>query len=259
MLAKGWGMPKRDIEKFPGPIQHWTAEAMRGHKIPQTVEEQRKIEQEETHASAKRLLGETQAPGKVGEDALKLMDTIVKENPGSFPPGFRAGIQGAQPDAVKAQEQFEKRLEAQKKVEADIKKNTDEHTKKAVAQADHEHQLAKEIEHDREKRNKEVEELNKQGDHFRQLQLQDQKKERIEDLQDKRELILEQTHRQLELLRSDRKPQVLQGAKAAIDLYQTAGGNARADAAHKIREQSRNYLKSIDEQLKKEHRLVIQK
>ncbi len=85
------------------------------------------------------------------------------------------------------------------------------------------------------------------------------KKLRMEDLQDKRQAIQEREHAQLQALRGERSAQIIQGAKASLDLYQTASGGNREEKANKIREASRNLLKSIDEQLKKERRLVIQK
>ena len=111
---------------------------------------------------------------------------------------------------------------------------------------------------------KHVEEQNKLADKLNAAArenvvfMQEQAKhERMQELEDQKEAIQAQLHTDLEGLRGQRPGQIIQGAKASLDLYQTAG-KSDADKAHKMREQAYQKLKSIDDTLKQERRLVIE-
>jgi len=90
------------------------------------------------------------------------------------------------------------------------------------------------------------------------IMLEKQRTERIQDLQDKKEAIQDKLHADLEAMRGQKPGQILQGAKAALDMYQTGAGGDKEERAHKLREQANKLLRSIDDTIKKERRLIIE-
>ncbi len=89
------------------------------------------------------------------------------------------------------------------------------------------------------------------------------KRQRLQDLQDKRDAIMQDKHAIAEnLWQQTHRPQgqILQGAKAVVDMYQTGAGNNQRELmikAHKLQEDANKKLASIDAELKKERRVVI--
>ncbi len=213
----------------------------------------------ENEATAQRLMDNANEKGQKGINAKLTIQSLIKENPGAFPKEMEQRFNEDTPEAMKRQEQFEKQLEAKKKVEENIKKANEEHVAKMLKRGEGD----KRIEDDKQRLLKEdaaekkawLQDINK----IQHENRRNAKDKRIQDLEDKRDAVQEDMHNQLEANRRTRPGQIIGGGpKASLDLYQIAGGHhEKEERAHRIREASRRLLQSIDTELKKERRAVL--
>jgi hypothetical protein len=210
--------------------------------IPMPSKTQEEIDRETRQKNVgiiKGLLGQAKQPGPEGDRARAELARLARKAPeGSLPQGFVSDIENASPEAQKAQSHFEKMAEARKRIEADIETKRKEHAQKAEQQGHREAALAKEI-------------------------FAEKKKERIEALQDQEKAIMRQKHQIAENLwqaeHQQRPGQILQGAKAALDLFQTSGGGNRElqMKAHRLQEEANKKLDKIKDAIEKQQRAGV--
>jgi hypothetical protein len=179
------------------------------------------------------------AGGIIGDKNPATLLRLVKEHPENFPKDFVQDLENASPEGQRAVEQ--KRLDL---AGARLGRKQEEKA------ADKDRDL--------------VDKLNLQGKdneiHGKELARQ----QRIQDLQDRRDKVQEQHHQQDLALQARKEQlghptQILSGAKAVVDMYQKAVGDAPlvalAKEAQKIQEDQRTELQKINKQLEKERRI----
>ncbi len=184
------------------------------------------------------------AGGIIGNKDPATLLRLAKEHPENFPKEFIQDLENASPEGQRRIAQKNLDLAGGRNARKDEDKAKDVEEKKAHAA------------------NLQWEKL--QRETF-QKRAHDEKQGRIQNLQDKRDDIEQAKHRIQENLWNklhERHPtQILSGAKAVVDMYQkgAAGDSAKAarEKAHKLQEEANKRLASIDEQLKKERRLVL--
>ncbi len=184
-----------------------------------------------TQEKAEEVVGRAGAGDKT---ALEDIRRLVKEHPGQFNEGQKAAI-AHDPEVDKAWEGFHKGAAQMRDIHKKDEDLAKEATKKTVAAA-----------------------IGAREEH---------KRLRLQDLEDKKDAIQKEKHQIAEDLYTklhERRPgQVLAGgAKAAIDMYQSSAPGfdspkELAKKAHKLQEDANKRLVSIDEQLKKERRVII--
>jgi hypothetical protein len=175
--------------------------------------------------------------GRKGPDALKEAEQEADLQLGRGLAGQKVP-QGSLPQALKDALIDVETEKSRKQTELAQK---DQHEREAA--------ISKEV----EARKKETEQLIQDGKENERIMKEAQRKSRIEDLEDQKQAIHEGLRADLEAM-PKQHAQILQGAKAAVDLYQTAKDNK----ANELRKQAADRLRSIDETLKKERRLVLE-
>ncbi len=173
-------------------------------------------------------------PGEAGQAARDRLKRLMAANPGAFSAEMKEKLRESEPSNIKRQEEAEKKGAADRKsVEA----------------------MDKVREEDRKKVRKDIDE-----------RIAREKSGRIQSLEDERTKVQDAQKAFDEEIWQQRrnqshKTQIIEGARGGIDLYQRAAGgdDARkiAEKAHAQRIITNEKLKSIDEQLKKERRLVV--
>jgi hypothetical protein len=139
-------------------------------------------------------------------------------------------------------------------VDVETEKSVKDTAKLQQDQHDREKGLADEI----DKRRKLIDILNEEGRRFQAEGEEKQKRERIQDLEDKKEAIQDQLQADLEGLRPGRTSQIVQGAKASLDLYQQGNRDPNVEKAQELRKKANTLLKEIADAVKKERRLIIE-
>lgn len=230
-------------------LEHMNKEAKENLQIEKDVEGLKKTtESEEVGSAFRKAVKDLPEGGDTLKDALikggmtpaqadKAMSEASRGQAGYLndilsalpqgPGGKFEGLFGAHPEARKAQKEAEERAK-----EEETEKKVAENKKKAELKLN--------------------EELNREGERIERHMLEQQKRERIQDLEDQKQAIHEGLRADLDAI-PKRHTQILQGAKSAIDMYQTA----KDDKANRLRKEAADRLKSIDESLKKERRLVL--
>lgn len=122
----------------------------------------------------------------------------------------------------------------------------------------------------KDKNDKLVDELNEAGQNAKKLSDEEAKKnraddqrERIQALQDQRDAVMEKkaaiNDAAFDARHQSRPGQILDGAKAVVDMYQRAAGGNKAEEitkrTHELQEQANKRLDSINEELKKQQRV----
>jgi hypothetical protein len=240
MMATGQGAEKQTIRKL-GFVDRFVAEKALGRKIPFNKQEQSQIQYADTAKQAAQLMADTSLPGQAGTNARSRLKGLMDQNPAAFPPNLRAGIEAGTPEAQKKAEQFAKQSDAKAEIEKRIKADTKAKDDAAEAKA---------------KIVAGVEKQNFEEAKRRQIEgLQDQREAIQRNLQVQQEKIWQQQHLQ-------RAPQVLEGAKAAIDMYQKGIGGVGsprelAKRGHDLQQEANKKLQIIADELKKEQRLRL--
>ncbi len=241
MIAMGDGAKLRKIPEAPLGIPGETPE-MRESRRKATLKQATDEQYKATAKEAAELIGQVQQPGEAGNAARDRLNNMMKRNPGAFSENMKEAFAKSDPALIKKNEEEDK---IRKEQEARFKKQ--------------------------EEVDKELAELKAKGDAEEKKDIHDaatrKKQLRIQDLEDKRDAIQKEKHQIAEDLYTkshERRPgQVLAGgAKAAIDMYQSSAPGfdspkELAKKAHKLQEDANKRLASIDEQLKKERRVII--
>ncbi len=211
----------------------------KGATDAQIQEEKKKEQMERARIRAEQLMTELSAGGIPQGAARDMMKRLEKENPDVFKkfPEFKKGLNESDPDAIQEQEREDKKDKARAKEEEGAKKIAE------IKKKD-ETELRKKI-HDR---------------------IAGEKQAKIQSLEDERA----QAHSDQKVFDDyiwkkreamGKHGQILSGAKAATDYYQTGSGKEDAKAiakeAHEQRQTMNKKLESIDAELKKERRLVV--
>ncbi len=219
-----------------------------GHRIARTEQEASEIHGEMAMKKAAEILGQTEQADPAGAAARDHLKRLIKANPKAFTDEEKQKIESADPVKIKAQEEAEERWKGFHKGEEEMKK-VRKHDEDSVKE-----QIKKEVEARK---------------HGIREGAEEQKRLRLQDLEDKRDAIMKEKHQIAEDLYSrthdQRAGQVLAGgAKAAVDMYQSSVVGADnpkelAKRAHKLQEDANKRLASIDEQMKKERRVILPK
>jgi hypothetical protein len=171
--------------------------------------------------TAERLLGQA-----VSKDPTRRADAIAEIK--RLDPDLGKQLEEQSPEAQKDQKDFEKKLSVREQIERRIKSETEAKDREAEAAS---------------KRNADIEEANRaKAKKDRHEALEEEKRKRIEKLEDQRDAIMKNPPRQAQILGD--------GARSAVDYYQKAAGMD----ARKVK-----LLEKIAEELKKERRMVLPK
>lgn len=228
--AEGEGAEMTDDEKRAAKsVQNAKPEVKKG-----VMDRIQKRLQEENAEEAERIVGGLMAGGEKGEKARSRLTHLIENNPAPFDqlhPDFRSEFLESHPD----------KMEDKKK-----KEDFEKEEKKLQTKEDH---------------------LNRERWQERRRELEEEKRLKIQGLEDERAEVVKAQHTENEAMwqrqHQDRTPgQIMQGARAATDYYQ---GSSRSEddpkvlakKAHEQREKQLAVLKSMDENIKKERRLTI--
>ncbi len=236
----------KDDLLHPGRLKGLESKDERDFRMLQIEKSAKEAEETERRERAEKLAGKALLGGQAGEQGIKDLQDLLpkhKERLGNL-------ARGIDP------EEIAKKTEARKEAEhqTDMAARKEQEKMFEVERTEQE-----KADHEREKQN----ELEIKGRHNAR---ESDKKTRIDSLEAERKAV-EHTQREFDdkmfyrQQKAGEHGQIMQGARAATDYYQTGsrGDDAKALAkeAHEQRKKTNERLESIDESLKKERRLVI--
>lgn len=201
-------------------------------------EDAKKAQYAATAKIAADLLGQAQQPGEAGRAARDRINRAIKANPGAFDEEFRAKFEASDPDKQREIEQ--------RRLDAAGARNARKDEEKA-----------------KDKSDKLADVLNRAGQENQAFGENRLQKQRVQDLQDKRDLIMEQRGEAAKAVAAANKvqpTQILSGAKAALDMYQKAAGDqtmiAQQKRANDLLMRLDDKLRDVNAELRKQQRVT---